>query len=206
MKKLTNTWKKRLLCLAVLICGLAVLAIGTAANYVVEETAYNVITTGLLRMELVEETTGGKPWPEDGLTDIFPGMTADKIVKVHNSGAVPFFCKVSVSGLVKAYEGGELPFDPITLDLDTEHWVEQEGFYYYRRILNPGETTEPLFTKVSFDPRMGNEYMRAKVKIDVLAQAVQSDNNGTDPLKALGWSEAVKTVIKAIDETSESEK
>jgi len=200
--KLTNTWKKRLLCLAALICGLAILATGTAANFVVEETAYNVITTGLLYMELVEETTGGQPWPEEGFADVIPGKTIDKIAKVHNNGAVPFFCKVTVTGTVKAHEGGELPFEPITLDYDTEHWILKGESYYYYRILYPGETTEPLFTKVSFAPAMGNEYMRAKVNINVLAQAVQSDNNGTDPLEALGWSEAAKTVIDAIDETT----
>ena len=201
--KLTNTWKKRLLCLAALICCLAILATGTAANFVVEETAYNVITTGLLYMELVEETTGGQPWPEEGFADVIPGRVIDKLAKVHNNGAVPFFCKVTVTGTVKAYEGGELPFDPITLDYDTEHWILKGESYYYYRILYPGEVTEPLFTKVSFDPTMGNEYMRAKVNINVLAQAVQSDNNGTDPLEALGWSEAAKTVIDAIDETTE---
>lgn len=200
--KLTNTWKKRLLCLAALICGLAILATGTAANFVVEETAYNVITTGLLYMELVEETTGGQPWPEEGFADVIPGKKIDKIAKVHNNGAVPFFCKVTVTGTVKAYDGGELSFEPVTLDYDTEHWILKGESYYYYRILYPGEVTEPLFTEVSFAPTMGNEYMRAKVNINVLAQAVQSDNNGTDPLEALGWSEAGKTVIDAIDETT----
>ena len=37
--------------------------------------------------------------------------------------------------------------------------------------------------------------MNSKVEITVLAQAVQSANNGSDPLKALGWSEAVKTLL-----------
>ena len=201
--KLTNTWKKRLLCLAALICGLAILATGTAANFVVEETAYNVITTGCLFMELVEETTGGQPWPEEGFDNVIPGKTIDKIAKVQNKGAVPFFCKVRVTGTVKAFDGTDLPYDYVSLDFDTEHWIQKGEFYYYHRILYPGETTEPLFTKVSFDPLMGNEYMRSKVNINVLAQAVQSDNNGTDPLEALGWSEAAKTVIDAIDETTE---
>jgi len=195
-----NTWKKRLLCLAALICGLAVLATGTAANFVVEETAYNVITTGCLYMELVEETTGGQPWPEEGLGEVIPGTSVDKIVKVVNRGAVPFFCKISLSGKVTAYEGGELPFEPVTLNLNEEQWIEKGGFYYYYRILYPGETTEPLFTQVTFDPSIGNEYMRAKVNVHVLAQAVQSDNNGTDPLEALGWSEAAKTVIESVEE------
>ncbi len=200
-----KTWKKRLLCLAAIICGLSVLATGTAANFVVEETAYNVITTGCLYMELVEETTGGQPWPAEGFNSVIPGTTVDKIAKVVNRGAVPFFCKISLTGTVTAYEGGELSFEPITLDLNEEQWIEKGGFYYYYRILYPGETTEPLFTKVSFDPSMGNEYMRAKVNIHVLAQAVQSDNNGTDPLEALGWSEAAKTVIDTVETNEPAE-
>lgn len=202
MKNLSNLstkWKKRLVCAAVFMGVLSILATGTAAHFVAEETAYNVITTGCLYMDLVEETTNEKPWPEEGVKDVYPGMTVDKIVTVRNRGSVPFFCKVSLDGKVTAYEGGELPFEHITLDLNREQWIEKNGAYYYYRILQPGEETEPLFTTVSFEPEMGNEYMRAKVNIYVLAQAVQSDNNGEDPLEALGWSEAAKTVIEQVE-------
>ena len=85
-----RAWKKRLLSMALIISGLSILATGTAAYFVAEETAYNVITTGCLYMELVEETTDGKPWPEEGVKDIVPGMQVDKIVTVRNKGAVPF--------------------------------------------------------------------------------------------------------------------
>ena len=84
----------------------------------------------------------------------------------------------------------DVSFEHISLDLNTECWIEQGGFYYYFRALQPGEKTEPLFTKVTFAPEMGNEYMNATVEIAVQAQAVQSDNNGYDPLFALGWTEA----------------
>lgn len=200
LTKMSTKWKKRLLSGALIIGCAAILATGTAANFVAEETAYNVITTGCLYMELVEETTDEKPWPEEGVKDVYPGLTVDKIVTVRNKGAVPFFCKVSLDGKVTAYEGGELPFEHITLDLNREQWIEKDGVYYYHRILGPGEETEPLFTTVTFEPEMGNEYMRAKVNIYVLAQAVQSDNNGEDPLEALGWSEAAKTVIEQVEE------
>jgi len=51
--------RKVLLLAAVLIC-LAVAAGSTMAYFTAEETAHNVITTGSLSMDLVEETTGGK--------------------------------------------------------------------------------------------------------------------------------------------------
>lgn len=197
-----NKWKKRVLCLAVIICGLASLASGTAAYFVAEETAYNVITTGCLYMDLIEETTGGQPWPEEGIKNVVPGMVVDKVVKVENVGGVPFFARISMDQVVIPAEGvtAELSFEHISIDLNTTQWIEKDGFYYYYRILEPGEETEPLFTKVSFAPAMGNEYQGCTVEVHVLAQAVQSDNNGTDPLEALGWSEAVKTLILNTEE------
>ena len=197
-----NKWKKRILCLALIVCGLAVLASGTAAYFVAEETAYNVITTGILYMELLEETAGGQPWPEEGIKNVVPGMTVDKIVRVENEGGVPFFTRISMDQVVIPAEGveAELTFEHISLDLNTEQWIEKDGYYYYYRILEPGEVTEPLFTKVSFAPQMGNEYQSCTVEIKVLAQAVQSANNGTDPLNALGWSEGLKTLILNTEE------
>jgi len=198
-----NTWKQRIMSLAVIIIGLAVLATGgTAAYFVQEETSYNVITTGCLYMDLVEETTGGHPWPEGGVSGVMPGTNVDKVVYVENIGSVPFFTRISLENIIKAAPGvdAELTFEYISIDLNTTEWIEQDGYYYYYRILNPGEKTEPLFTKVSFAPEMGNEYQNATVEIYVLAQAVQSANNGDDPLKAMGWSEAAKTVIESVEE------
>lgn len=197
-----KTWRKYLLSLAVLIIGLTVLATGTYAYFTAEETAYNVITTGCLYMDLVEETTGGEPWPEEGIKNVMPGVAVDKVVYVENVGSVPFYTRISMDNIVIPGPGveAELSFEHISLDLNTEQWLEQDGYYYYYRALEPGEKTEPLFTKVSFAPAMGNEYQNATVEVYVLAQAVQSANNGSDPLKALGWSESAKTVIEAVED------
>ncbi len=194
---MSKKWKKRILCLALIATGLAILASGTAAYFVAEDTAYNVITTGCLYMDLVEETEDGKPWPEEGVSDVVPATSVGKVAYVVNKGSVPFFTRVLVEKKITPAQGveTELNADYISLNVNTEFWTEQNGFYYYNRILKPGQRTEPLFTKVTFAPEMGNEYMNAQVEIAVLAQAVQSANNGTDPLYALGWSEATKTLI-----------
>lgn len=190
-------WKKRVVCLAGLAICLAILASGTAAYFVAEETAYNVITTGCLHMNLVEETEDGKPWPTEGVSDVVPAVEIGKVVYVENKGSVPFFTRIQITKVFYPAEGVETELDVglVRLNLNTEDWTEQDGFYYYNTILQPGEKTKPLFTKVTFAPEMGNEYMNSKVEITVLAQAVQSANNGSDPLKALGWSEAVKTLL-----------
>lgn len=207
MNRKSHPWKRRILCITLLVIGLAAVATGTAAYFTAEETANNVITTGCLYMELVEETTGGKPWPTEGVTGIMPGMTIDKVVYVKNTGSVPFYARVSVDKTITAAEGSNaaLNFDHITIDLNREQWKEQDGYYYYYRALLPGESTEPLLKEVVFEPTMTNEYMDATVQLDVLAQAVQSANNGDDPLKAEGWSEPMKTVIESVETPAEAQ-
>ena len=195
-------WKRRILAIALIVIGLSAVATGTYAYFVAEETAYNVITTGALFMDLVEETEDGKPWPEEGIKDVIPCMEVGKVVYVENRGSVPFFTRIQKETIVTPGPGvtAELTDEYISVDINTESWIEQGDFYYYYRILQPGEKTEPLFTKVSFAPEMGNEYQNATVEVYVLAQAVQSTNNGYDPLMALGWSDPVKMLIQNVEE------
>ena len=176
--------KRKILTLALMLCMIAILAIGgTLAYFTAEETARNVITTGNLNMDLVEETSGGKPFPQNGIGNVMPGQAVDKIVYLKNSGNVAFYGRIS---LEKTISGG-LSLDGITMDINTENWTEKDGHYYYNAAIQPGKKTEPLFTKVSFDAGLGNAYQNAKVEIDVRAQAVQCANNGSDPLSATGW-------------------
>ncbi len=183
--------RRKVIVLAALVCCAAILAGGTLAYFTAEETAYNVITTGLLDMELHEETTGGEPWPEEGISGVMPGMVVDKVPYIENTGSIDFYARISIEKVITPGEGvtAELNFDYITLDINTENWTEQDGFYYYNRVLAPGDVTEPLFTAVTFSPDMGNDYMNCRVEITVSAQAVQSRNNGTDPFTATGWTD-----------------
>ena len=86
---------------------------------------------------------------------------------------------------------GEADPDMVSLDLNKEFWAQgDDGYIYYTRALKPGETPEPVFTTVRFDAAMGNEYQDAKATVDVLAQAVQTANNGTSARDAQGWPAA----------------
>lgn len=196
-----NEWKRRILAIALIVIGLSAVATGTYAYFVAEETAYNVITTGALFMDLVEETEDGKPWPEEGIKNVMPATDVGKVVYVENRGSVPFFTRIQKETTVTPAPGvtAVLTDEYISIDINTECWIEQGDFYYYYRILQPGEKTEPLFTKVSFAGEMGNEYQNCTVEVQVLAQAVQSANNGYDPLMALGWSDPGKVLIQNIE-------
>ena len=181
--------RKYIAVLAVMLACAAILATGTLAYFVAEETAYNVITTGVLDMLLVEETSGGQPWPDDGISGVMPGAEVDKIPQVQNIGTVDFYTRIRVT-LSAVAEDKKTPLDtePVELNINTEFWTEKDGWYYYRESVAPGGETEPLFTVVRFDEQMGNEYQNAEFYIDLKAQAVQSKNNDEGgPLSAEGW-------------------
>ena len=185
--------KRKVILLTAMICIIAILAAGgTLAYFVAEETAYNVITTAVLVMELREETSDGRPWPEEGMHQLVPGSTVDKIVTMANTGGVEFYVRASVDTAVTSGNGAPLPFEHITLNYNTSDWTEKDGFYYYNHPLLPGQETAPLFTSVAFSTAMGNEYMNARLEISVNAQAVQSKHNAADALSANGWPDPDK--------------
>lgn len=181
--------KKRIVAVAAVLIMLAILAGGTLAYFTAEETAYNVITTGVLEMALMEEKKDGTPFED--VFGVMPGEAVDKIVYVKNTGNVPFYARIALDKSVKV-NGKSLDFDTvISLDINTGDWIERDGYYYYKEAIQPGESSTELFTMVSFSKNMGNDYQNAKVEITVNAQAVQSkqsDEHAGGPLEAVGWN------------------
>lgn len=190
--------KSRIALIALAIGCIAMLGAGTAAYFTVQDTAYNVITTGLLDMTLVEKTTDGadpdtplENLPEfesneGGAFNVMPGETVSKIPYVDNTGTADFYTRIQLSTTI-VVDDQELGTDVITLDISDAWTLGEDGWYYYNAAVKPGEKTEPLFTGVTFVSAMGNEYQNATVTIEVNAQAVQSKNNGDSALTAAGW-------------------
>ena len=181
--------KRKLLIVSVLAILVAVTAAGTLAYFTDTGTAHNVITTGNVKIELKEWADEACKEPFQDKTGVMPGTKVTKIVKVENTGTGAAFVRLYVEKNV--YDADEKPMksDPVSLDFTDPDWTysESEGYYYYNRPLEPGKTTEPLFTTVTFDPLMGNEYQNASAHVKVIAYAVQSANNGDSPQAAKGW-------------------
>ena len=190
--KVKSGMKKRMLTAALALCCLAVLATGTLAYFTAEETAQNVITMGSLKMELVELNEKDEPWED--VENIVPGMEVTKKAFVKNTGTVDFYTRVKITKTFVPAQGEEKPelnTKLVRLDINEKYWEPgNDGFYYYKKPVAPGEKTEPLFTTVTFSTKMGNEYQNVKVIIDLDAQAVQSRNNGESALEATGWPES----------------
>lgn len=181
--------KKKLFAIAVVVICLALCISGTLAYYTASATARNVITAGNVGIALNEKDATGKDFVNN--LNILPGSAADKIVTVENDGDSPCWVRVSVSKSVRLLSdaAGEPDLSLITIDFSDGKWTEKDGWYYYADILEPGCSTEPLFTKVSFDKAMDNRYQGGTAVITVCAQAVQTVHNGEDVLSAAGWPE-----------------
>lgn len=182
--------KKTILMLSLIAVCLSLCIGGTLAYFTANETARNVIRSGNIRIELIETDAEGNPFKD--AIGVMPGTEVDKIVTVQNTADNPCWVRIGVQKVITLAEGktGEADTSLVGLDFNEEDWTEKDGFYYYNRELEPGETTEPLFTKVTFAAAMDNLYKGCTANVTVGAQAVQTANNGSSVFEANGWPEA----------------
>lgn len=191
LRRVAVRMKKRILLLALVITACSFAGIGSLAYFTANERTENVITAGNVDIELCKETPDGKPFPDERLTGIMPGQVIDKIVYVKNTGQNTAWIRVKPVKICTLADGTSA--DPeevetkIRLNLNEEDWTERDGWYYYNEPVEAGGQTARLFTAITFDSSLDNRYKKSSVRVNVDAQAVQVDNNGTAVLDAAGW-------------------
>lgn len=182
--------KRKLLLLSVMVICIAIAAVGTLAFFNSDAIAHNVITTGGVDIELHEYADAEKTKPFEDLSGVMPGMTVTKIAEVENTGASAAWVRVKVEKAIKLAKEIE-SFTPdtalVALNINTEKWEHEGDYFYYKEALQPNEITAPIFTSVTFNKTMGNEYQGATATVDIVAQAVQVANNGETVMDAQGW-------------------
>ena len=184
--------KKRIIIISLIVALIAVAAVGTNAYFTAQSTATNVVTSGSIKIELLEMSVpddGSEPVPFEDVTGVMPGTSVSKVVTVRNTGDNAAWVRVSVEKAIRLSEGveGDVDLSLVSFDVNREYWTEQDGYYYYNAELKPGAVTEPLFASVSFDPGMGNLYQNSTATVSVIAQATQVVHNGGSALEAAGW-------------------
>ncbi len=121
---------------------------------------------------------------------ITPGSTASKIVTVKNVGDCPAYIRVKFSPeivLSAEYTGTVPDRSLVGCEINTFAWTYYDGYYYCNETLLSGQESAPLFTVVSFDPKMDNTYTNSTVTFHIDAQAVQANGNGASALEAEAW-------------------
>lgn len=184
--------KRKILVISIIVSLLAILAAGTLAFFTDYDTAYNVISTGMIDIAVHETTIDdqGKevPFPEECISNIIPGMKVVKKVWVENLGTESVYVRINVE---RKLTPSELDPKYIHLEgLNNEDWTLVGDYYYYNSPVEPDDVTTLLFDSVSFDKYMPNPYRNSIVEVIVKAEAVQSKNNGETVFDAVGWPSA----------------
>lgn len=189
--------KKVIVIVAILLCLTAAVG-GTLAYYTVVGTARNVITTGGIGVEVVEQQLVNgepRPYPPEPI-QVVPGISVSKIVSAR-SLEQPAWVRMSYTATLLGPDGKALSIAPaelaklVIITPDSSSWTEKDGWWYYKDALAAGELSAPLFESVSFSgPDMGNEYQNCTLIVNVTAQAVQKANNGESVMAAAGWPAA----------------
>lgn len=178
--------KSRLLLVALAAILVTVLTQPTLAYYTVVGKATNVVTSGNIQLQIHEKTADGSDFPAEGVY-IIPGDIVSKQVSVENVCEHPFYLRVK---LVSGTDHRDLSAEEcLKIDIDLENWTFIDGFYYFNRILQPGETTPYLFTHVEIvGSKVDTSHIGSTLSLTVNAYAVQSENNPADyPWTASGW-------------------
>lgn len=169
--------KKRIWILSVLVSCFSLLGYTSYAFFTAEKTAVNVITSGDVEIALLEWADLDKtiPFPQKEAIRVMPGTKVTKVVEIKNTGSHDAWIRIA------------LKLGEAVADINTADWIQQDGYYYYDRPLRAGETSEPLFSEVSFLKEAGNGYQGQQISIEVKAYATQKENNGETVLDAKGW-------------------
>ena len=178
--------KAKLLLVALAAILLTVLTQPSLAFYTTIGKTTNVVTSGDVQLKIHEKTADGSNFPIEGVY-VIPGDIVSKQVTVENVCNHPFYLRVKlVSGTTNQ---ALAPDDCLKININTQNWTAKDGFYYYNRILLPGELTEALFTEVEIvGSKVDQSHIGSTLSLTVNAYAVQSENNPADhPWDASGW-------------------
>ena len=94
--------KRRIFILAVLVICLALAGTGTLAYFTADEQTHNIITSGNVKIDLIEQAKleDGSLVDYTGPVDVMPGTDVSKIVTVKNTGAGDAWIHISVDSAV----------------------------------------------------------------------------------------------------------
>ena len=180
--------KIRMATISLIAILISLFSYSSLAYYTTVGKATNVVTSGNIKFIIHEMTDQGTSFPEDGVY-VIPGDVVSKEVSIENDCAHPFYLRVKI---VDSINSAELSSeDCFKLNINSEHWKLVDGWYYYTDIVEPGETTPNVFSKVEIvGSKINTSYLGKTLSLTVVAHAVQSENNpieNGDTSTASGW-------------------
>ena len=167
-------FNKKTVALLVSVALLLTLAVGSTVAYLAANTTpvVNTFTPGSVVPTINEEFD----------------HAVKKNVTIKNSGNVKGYFRAAIVVTWQDGEGNVYPVMPVDgtdydLTINTDAWTENGIYYYYKDILNPGDTT-PILIK-SCEPVEGKTPAGYGLHVAIAAQGVQAEGTGaTGPVDA----------------------
>lgn len=145
-----------------LTCFLGVMI--ASAYLVSQDEADNTFTVGNNRSTIVEDY--------QEVQELHPGDNIRKAVTVSNTGRNS--CYVRVLSLLSEKDAE----DYAQINYNLQDWeLAEDGYYYYRDVVEPGESTAELFSRVDISSDMTQEQLRG-FKILIYAETVNAEAGG----------------------------
>ena len=161
--------------LIAIIAVLLVLVVGATIAYFQSSASFeNVFNTGTYKVVATEEFVSPDNWK--------PGEEIPKTIKTTNEGTIPAAVRASITEQwIKEIDGVETDITNqvangtaiINLD-NTDYWTHEGNYYYYKYILEPGDTTKSFIKSVTLNPNINGATCVASQ--DGLTQTCESNN------------------------------
>ena len=137
--------KIKIFVVALVAALMAFVSTSTLAYYSIVGKATNVVTSGNIQFIIHETTDQGMEFPREGVY-IVPGDIVSKKVSIESDCEHPFYLRVK---MVYGVDSQELTAeDCFKLNINEEYWEFYDGWYYYKEVVDPGETTPDVFSHV----------------------------------------------------------
>lgn len=171
--------KKKILAITLCVAMLAIMLVsGTLAYFTDNDAKTNTFTVGNVSIVLNEPK-----WDAGGAAEaaeVYPGEALAKDPTVTNDGKNPCFVRVSVTGWDALIKAG-LSSNNITYRTDytdnklgTDWELHTDGYFYYKKVLPAGATTDALFDQIVIPTDVVNDTTGGSYKLEVKAYACQA--------------------------------
>lgn len=139
-KELQSKNHRKTLIVLVIVLSLGLIS-SVSAYFVDKATKKNSFTIGYVETKIEEEYVPPK--------ELHPGVSFVKKVTVKNTGPNDCYVRMLVTFSNSHME------KMCSIDYNNDDWEKnpQDGYWYYKNVLKSGETTEPLFNKVTVSNR-----------------------------------------------------
>lgn len=188
-KKIKEKLRKIAPVLLVAIIAVSLIGGGTLAYVTREGRAENVITAGDIKVKLYNMLDENTEMPPKGIYGVLANVSYPNIVYAKNECDYPEYIRMRISKEVTDKDGTKLDAEKINPIFNTEDWtyVKEDGYWYYNYVLKPHAESKPLYKSIYFDKTINNTYKTATLDMNIVVEAVQSDNNGNNIYEAEGW-------------------